>query len=75
MDFVLKEEKHVAALIQVCRNPGDLQTRNREVRSLEKAMAEFKLPEGIVLTEDHEETQEIPSGVIRFISLWKWLED
>ena len=74
VDFVIKEGLKVGGLIQVCWNAGDVNTRAREVRSLVKAMAEFNLAEASVITEDEEGSEEVKGKIIRFVPLWKWLQ-
>ncbi|GAI42857.1 unnamed protein product, partial [marine sediment metagenome] len=54
VDFVVKEGLRVKQLIQVCWDPTDEETKKREHRGLVKAMEEFRLKEGLVLTGDFE---------------------
>ncbi|ROL59461.1 ATP-binding protein [Bacteroidetes/Chlorobi group bacterium MS-B_bin-24] len=73
VDFVIKEGLKVTQLIQVCFNILDEKTKRREIGALIKAMNEFELNEGIVITEDFESEQEIEGKRILFFPLWKWL--
>jgi predicted AAA+ superfamily ATPase len=73
VDFVIKEGLKVTQLIQVCFNIFDEKTKRREIGALIKAMNEFELNEGIVITEDFESEQEIEGKRILFLPLWKWL--
>lgn len=73
IDFVLKEGQEVTKLIQVCWQVSGLKTKEREVKILLKALDEFSLREGLVITEDYEEELVIDGKRVRFISLWKWL--
>ena len=73
VDFVVKEGLRVKRLVQVCWDPTDGETRKREVRGLLKAMEEFKLREGLVLTEDLEEEGKVGGRRILYKPLWKWL--
>lgn len=73
VDFVLKEKLKVNKLLQVCWNIEDKETRKREIESLIKAMKEFKLNEGLIITEDYEGKEEIKGKEIKFTPLWKWL--
>lgn len=73
VDFIVKEGVKPAQAIQVCWQTGDLKTKEREVKGLLKAMAELSLKEGVVITEEHEEEQDISGRKIRFIPLVKWL--
>jgi hypothetical protein len=73
VDFVIKEGLKVKQLIQVCFNILDEKTKRREIGALIKAMNEFELNEGIVITEDFKSEQEIKGKRILFFPLWKWL--
>ena len=69
---MIKEGLRVKELIQVCYSM-DEETEEREVRSLIKAMAVFKLKEGLVITEDIDEEVEVDNKKIVYKPLWKWL--
>ena len=71
--FVLKERHKVQQLIQVCWNIEDAKTKNREIKALVKAMDEFDLKEGLVITEDYEFEEKVNSKKIKFLPLWQWL--
>ena len=73
VDFVVKEGLRVKELIQVCRDPSDPETRRREIKGLVKAMGGFGLKEGLVLTEDFEDEEEVDGKRIVYRPLWKWL--
>jgi predicted AAA+ superfamily ATPase len=73
VDFVIKEKLKITQLIQVCWNIEDEMTKKREVNSLVKAMDEFKLKEGLVITEDFESEEKLNGRKIIFLPLWKWL--
>jgi len=75
VDFVLKQGPKVAELIQVCWNPSHDRTRDREIRSLTKAMREFKQTSALVLTEEYEAEEKLKGKQVRFMPLWKWLLD
>ncbi|NOQ38286.1 AAA family ATPase [archaeon] len=73
VDFLIKENLEVSQLIQVCWNIDDEKTKKRETKALLSAMDEFKLKEGIVLTEDHEAEEIIDDMKIRYTPIWKWM--
>ena len=73
IDFVLKEGQRVTRLIEVCWQLGELKTKEREIKILLKALDEFSLKEGLVITEDCDEETIIGGKLVRFIPLWKWL--
>lgn len=73
VDFVVKENTDIKELIQVCWDISDINTKKRETRALLKAMEEFKLDKGLIITEDCENEENFNGRKIRYIPLWKWL--
>lgn len=73
VDFVVREGASVKELIQVCWDIGKKETKEREVKALIKAMDEFKLKKGMVITKDFEGEEKANGVKIKFIPLWKWL--
>ncbi|MBI4980446.1 ATP-binding protein [Candidatus Woesearchaeota archaeon] len=77
VDFVVKEGAKVTQLIQVCFNLQNLETRNREIRALVKAIHELRCTKAIVITENQEGEEEVEwfglKGRIKFVPLWRWL--
>jgi len=73
VDFVVKEGLRVKQLVQVCWDPTDEETKKRELRGLVKAMEEFRLKEGLVLTGDFEGEERVGGRRILYKPLWKWL--
>jgi hypothetical protein len=49
------------------------ETKRREVKALMKAMDEFGLQEGSVLTEDFEGEEKAGKKKVVYKPLWKWL--
>lgn len=73
VDFLVKDGPDVTELIQVCWNINDEQTKKRERSSLTKALAEFKLTRGLIITEE-QEGEEVHDGLtIQYIPLQRWL--
>jgi len=60
-------------LIQVAYSIENNETRDREVKSLLKAMEEQNLSNGIILTYNHSEELNLDSKVIHIIPFWKVL--
>jgi predicted AAA+ superfamily ATPase len=73
LDFLVKDGVRPRELIQVCWNMEDKKTREREVGALAEAMKEFKLKEGLIITENEEGVEKAEAGTIRIVPLWKWL--
>jgi len=75
VDFVLKDKTQVQQVIQVSYDIEDMNTKERERRSILKAMNEFKLKEGLIITESFEQDEEIDGNTIVYKPLWKWLTE
>lgn len=73
VDFVVKEGMEVRELIQVCWNPSDEETREREIEGLVRAMGELGVDSGLVLTEDHRAEEIVRGKRVKFLPLWTWL--
>ncbi len=69
----------VTHLIQVCYSVAEPKVKDREIRALLKAGAELQCSRLIVITNDHEQTEQHSwfgnTGEIAFIPLWKWMEN
>jgi len=78
VDFVLHSNGKVVALIQVCTDPADEKTRRREVNALLTAGRDLACKNRIILSAGEEKvTAEEWFGIhgdIRYIPLWKWLQ-
>jgi len=73
VDFVVKEGLKIKELIQACWGIEEEKTERREVKSLIKAMDEFKLKEGLVITADEDKEEVVNGKRIVYTPLWKWL--
>jgi len=73
VDFLIKDGLQVKELIQVCWDINDLEVKKREVKALENALKSLHLSEGLVITGDYEDKEEINGVLIKFIPAWKWL--
>lgn len=73
VDFVIREERKVKECIQVSYDVEEEKTFKRETGNLLKAMDEFKLKKGILVTGNREDKMEISGKTVEFIPLWKWL--
>ena len=72
VDFIIKENLKVKQLIQVCWEVDRPETKNREIRALLKAMKEFNLKKGLIITDDYEAEENIKGKKINYTPLWKW---
>jgi predicted AAA+ superfamily ATPase len=73
-DFILKDKKMITGAIQVCYE-FTKENQDRETGGLLKAMAEFKLTQGMILTYDQEDTLKSDGKTIIIKPVWKWLLD
>ncbi len=73
VDFVVKEGIDVKELIQVTYASARDEIAKRELSALKKAMKEFKLNKGLILTDELEGEEEADGLAIKYMPLWKWL--
>ena len=73
VDFVVKDGLKVTRLIQVCWNILEEKTKNREFKSLAKAMKELNISTATIITEETEGEENLNGNTVRLIPLWKWL--
>jgi predicted AAA+ superfamily ATPase len=73
-DFLIKKDLKISAAIQVTKSLSDPEVRKREMRGLLEAMHVHQLNEGLVLTMDEENAEEIHEGQkIIILPAWKWI--
>lgn len=76
VDFLVREGRKVAQLIQVCDSLDRLETVEREYRALHKAAAATRCRELLLLTPDGAPppARIVPKGpAVRVEAVWKWL--
>ena len=73
VDFIWQEGKTVKELIQVANDLHNLKTKEREIKALEKAMDQFGLKHGLILTQDSEEEIKIGRKIITVKPVYQWL--
>ncbi len=71
-DFLIKTGTEITSAIQVCLELN-FDNRHREITGLTRAMKEFGLKEGLLLTENQEETIREENMRIRVLPAWNWL--
>ncbi len=72
-DFLLARDKKVVQAIQVSKGLSEAKTKKREIDGLEEALSEYRLKEGLILTEDDFETLKTAHAAIQVLPLWYWL--
>ncbi len=73
VDFIVTEGVKIKELIQVCYDPTDPYTKNREINSLIKASEQLGCRNLKIITWDYEDEIKIDGKIIRCIPLWRWL--
>jgi predicted AAA+ superfamily ATPase len=73
VDFACCSAGKITQLIQVVHTLGDEGTRNRELRSLLKALEETGLEQGEIITYEEEEELSVDGKIIRLIPAFKYL--
>lgn len=73
VDFVIRENRRVKQLIQVCYSIEAPDTRERELKALLRASEELKCRNLLVITDDFEGEEKIKGKNIKYVTLWKWL--
>ncbi len=71
-DFLIVKNKEIKQAIQVCYELNE-DNREREIEGLTEAMDKFKLKEGLLLTNSHEEELKLNGKKIVIKSVWKLL--
>jgi predicted AAA+ superfamily ATPase len=71
-DFVLKEKTRITAAIQATKEISPANEK-REIKGLLEAMGNFKLNEGLIVTETQKEERKISGKKIKIIPLYEWL--
>lgn len=73
VDFVIKDGKSIALLIQVTNISSKREIGERELDSLLRASEELRCNNLLVITYDYEDEEKISGKKIRFVPLWEWL--
>jgi len=73
VDFVVRKDKDIQELIQVCAKIDDFRIKERETIALSKASGELKCNNLLVITFDYEKEEKVNGEKIVFKPLWKWL--
>ncbi len=71
-DFIVRKGIKIKEAIQVCWNLEE-GNKDREIGGLTEAMDEFKLKDGLILTNSQENEFKIKEKRIKVMPIWKWL--
>ncbi|WP_194847499.1 ATP-binding protein [Candidatus Neptunochlamydia vexilliferae] len=72
-DFITRKENRITQAIQVSASLSDEKVKNRELEGLMEAMNAYGLKEGLIITENEQNTLDINSFTVKVIPIWKWL--
>jgi len=72
-DFILREGNRIIQAIQVVTNLSNEEVKNREIDGLIEAMRVYNLKEGLILTENEQNTIKVDGFLIAIVPIWKWL--
>ena len=75
VDFVARIPHAPPLLVQVCESMEHPQTREREIRALDEAMASLDLSRGVIVTRREQEQIQVEAGTIEAIPAWRFLLD
>lgn len=73
VDFVLKNDKIITYLVQICADISSEETKNREIKALVKASRELGCDNLIIATKDYQGVEMQGDLEIRYIPLYKIL--
>ena len=73
VDFLIKDGRKVKQLIQVCYDPTDQDTKNREEKALIKASKQLRCDDLTIITDNKDDKETINHKKIKYTPLWKWL--
>lgn len=73
VDFLVKKGLQAEQLIQVCYDPADPSTRQREIQALMTASEEVGCNDMVVLTISQKGIEPVGKKQVRFIPVWEWL--
>lgn len=74
-DFLIRKNNRIIQAIQVATHLSNEKVREREIDGLIEAMKSYGLQEGLIITQNEQETLEIENLQINIIPIWKWLLD
>lgn len=72
-DFIVFRNGKVVNAINVCMDINDEKIKKRELEGLKEAMKTFKLSKGVIITDDHLDTEKHGRMKVDFVPLWLYL--
>lgn len=72
-DFIIRDSNKIVQALQVTTSLANEEVKNREINGLIEAMSLYNLGEGLILTENEQDTIDVNGFLIRIVPIWKWL--
>ena len=72
-DFLIKQKNKITMAIQATKCLKDKKVKEREISGLLEAMKEYKLKNGLIITEEEEGEEKIGKYHITIKPIYKWL--
>jgi predicted AAA+ superfamily ATPase len=72
-DFIVFRNDKVVNAINICMDMNNDKIKKREIDGLLEAMNTFKLHKGIIITDDHLDTEKHDGMTVEFVPLWLYL--
>lgn len=73
VDFLIRKGLNIEMAIQVCFDPEDEKTVQREINALDLVMQEYEIKDGLIITMNEAKLLKKRKRVITFIPLYEWL--
>lgn len=73
VDFLIRKGLNIEMAIQVCSDPEDEKTVQREINALDLVMQEYDIKDGLIITMNEAKLLKKGKRVITFIPLYEWL--
>ena len=72
-DFIVFRNDKVVNAINICMDMNNDKIKKREIGGLLEAMKNFKIHKGIIITDDHLDTEKHDGMTVEFVPLWLYL--
>ncbi len=72
-DFIIREGNRIIEAIQVTTRFFDEEVKKREINGLVEAMIAYNLREGLILTENEQDTIKMDGFQMTVLPIWRWL--
>ncbi len=72
-DFIIREGNQIREAIQVTTHLSNEEVKKREINGLVEALRTYDLSEGLILTENEQDTIVHEGLKIKVLPIWKWL--